>query len=65
MDTRLTDDIIVDVSSGNVGQLTEIEEDATTQCVFLHTDCQEDEDSIYLTRSDLFKLLGVLEEANE
>lgn len=61
------DEYIQNVSSGNVGQLTEMDEDSDISCVYLHFDCSklisEGADSLYLTRADLFRLLAELEEA--
>lgn len=69
MKLDLTDDLIEDSDVGNVGQLTEDEGDSDIPCVFLRFDCDtvadEDINSLFLTRSDLLKLLAKLEEANE
>ena len=61
----LTDELVTGITTGNVGQLTEDEEDNDVSCTFLHINDQGVETSIFLTRSDLFKLLALLEEANE
>jgi len=65
----LTDEYLKGLSTGNVGQITENEEDNDVSCVFVDIDWHMmagmGVDSVYFTRSDLFKLLAKLEESNE
>ncbi len=65
MSINLTDELVTGVSVGNVGQLTENEEDSDVSCVFLNLQDRGEEDSLFFTRSDLFKLLAHLEEYHE
>lgn len=69
MAMQFNDDLVTDVSAGRVGQITEIEEDNDVSCVIVHFDyngvCEENADSLYFTRSDLYKMLAVLEAEDE
>lgn len=69
MKRDMRDELIVSTDVGNVGQLTEIEEDNDVSCIFLNLEakefCENDADCVFLTRADLLFLLSQLEDHNE
>lgn len=64
---KTNDELVINAEVGNVGQLTEIEEDSDISCVFVYFDChrllEEGADSLYFTKADLFRMLAELEES--